>query len=73
MSGVLQEGEGRVRAPAGVGSAKSVDVTMSLLYQTITSDELIPELRAIWERVKVSLPDEAITYDAAPQTAWSKN
>ena len=42
----------------GEDSAKSVAVTKSLLIQTTKGDELIAELRALWERVKVSLQDE---------------
>ena len=45
--------------------AKSVEVTKSLLYQTMRGGELIAELRALWERVKVFLPDETLSYDAA--------
>ena len=38
--------------------SKAVDTTQD-------DDECIAELRAIWERVKVSLPDEAVTYGVA--------
>ena len=62
---MLQEGKRGVRAPAGEKSAKSVEATYRLLIQTTRGDERIAELWALWERVKVSLPDKAITYDIA--------
>ena len=49
----------------GEDHAKSFDAIYSLLFQTTRGDELIAGLRALWERVKVSLPQEAITYDVA--------
>ena len=58
--------EGLVRL-LGEDHTKSVEATYSLLVQTTTGDERIGELRALWERLKVSLPDEAVTYDIANQ------
>ena len=49
----------------GVDHAKSVGATVALLHQTTWGDERTVELRALWERVKVSLPDEAVTYSVA--------
>ena len=42
--------------------AKSVQATLSLLYQTTDGDELIAELGVLWERVTVILPCKAVTY-----------
>ena len=50
----------------GGDHAKSVDATYQLVFQTGKDDEeRITELRALWERVNVSLPDEAVTYEVA--------
>ena len=35
--------------------------------QTLRGDEQIVEYRQLWEMAKVSLPDEAVTYDVANQ------
>ena len=49
----------------GEDHTKGADATCSLLFQTAEGDELIAELRALRERVKVTLPQEAVTYDVA--------
>ena len=49
----------------GEDHAKTIEATKNIFYQTAEGDELIAELRALWERVKVSLSDEAITYGVA--------
>ena len=52
----------------GDGHAKSVAATYQLVVQTAKDDdERIAELRALWEWMKVSLPGEAATYQAANQ------
>ena len=57
--------EGFVRL-LGADHVKSVDVTKNLLLQTTEDDnELIAEFRALWERAKVTLVDEAVTFDIA--------
>ena len=59
--------EGLVRL-LGEDHAKSIDATYQLVFHTTTwGDKRIGELRALWERAKVSLPDEAITCDIAAQ------
>ena len=47
----------------GEDHAKSVDATLALLSQTTEGDACIAEFRALWERAKLTLPDEAVTYD----------
>ena len=49
----------------GEDHAKSVDATYLLVIQTAEDDELIAELRTLWERAKVSLPEGAVTCDVA--------
>ena len=45
---------------------KSVDATYQLVFQTAKDDnERTAELRVLWERARVSLPAEAITYEVA--------
>ena len=56
--------EGFVRL-LGKGHAKSVEATFSFLFQTTMGDKRIAEMRTPWERVKVALPDEVVTYDVA--------
>ena len=51
----------------GDNHAKSVTVTKSLLYQTTEGDELIAGLRALLGWTKVSLPEEARTYEVTNQ------
>ena len=51
----------------GEDSAKRVAVTKNLLNQTTRCDGRIAEFRALWERMKVSLPDEAVSNDVANQ------
>ena len=46
--------------------AKSAYANYALVYET-AMDELIGELRVLWERAKESLPDEEVTYDVANQ------
>ena len=46
----------------------SVEATYGLLYQTMRDDELVADFRALWEGVKVSLPDEAATYTIAKKS-----
>ena len=41
--------------------AKTIEATKSTLFQTTRGDKRIAELRALWERVKVKLPEEAAT------------
>lgn len=45
-----------------VNHAKSVEATYQTLIRTTFGHHLVPELRPILERVKVSLPDTAVTY-----------
>jgi tetratricopeptide (TPR) repeat protein len=46
--------------------AKSVDATYALVCVTSKdADELIVKLRALWEQVKVTLSEDAVTYDVA--------
>ena len=56
--------EGFVRL-FGADHSKSVEATHQLVIQITEGDELIAKLRALWERVKVTLPDEAVTYEVA--------
>ena len=56
--------EGFVRL-LGEDHAKSVEATYSIVVQITWGDERIAGLRALLERVKVSLPDEAVSFDIA--------
>ena len=56
--------EGFVRLHGG-DHAKSIEATYQLVGETTRGDECIAELRALWERVEDSLPQEAVTYDIA--------
>ena len=49
----------------GEDHANSVDITYQLVIQATEGDGLIAELRALWERVKVSLPDKSVMYHIA--------
>ena len=49
----------------GEDHAKSAYATYALVFQTAKDDERTAEFRSLWERVKVSLPEEAATYDVA--------
>ena len=52
----------------GGDSAKYVDAAYRVCNQTLHNDKgKIPELRRLWEIAKVSLPDEAVSYDIASQ------
>ena len=41
--------------------ATTIQATFSLLFFTTRGDELMEELRALWERVKITLPDEVVS------------
>ena len=56
--------EGFVRL-LGENSAKAVYAAFKVAGQLEDEDEMIAEYRRLWEMAKVSLPDEAITYDVA--------
>ena len=47
------------------GSAKAVDAALAVPSQLSLADERIAELRWLCKMGKVSLPDEAVTYDIA--------
>jgi hypothetical protein len=50
----------------GEDHAKGVEATFQLVVQTAKDDDgRIAELKALWDRVKVSLPGEAVTYGIA--------
>ena len=51
----------------GKDHAETFKVTQSLLLQTTEGDEVLTGLRALWERVNVTLPDEPVSYDVANQ------
>ena len=52
----------------GEEHAKSFEATYRLVNQTAEDDdERIARLRSLWEMAKVSLLDEAVTYDVATQ------
>jgi tetratricopeptide (TPR) repeat protein len=56
--------EGFVRL-LGEDSAKAVNAALSVASQLPSADEMITEYRRLWEMAKVSLPDEAVTYEIA--------
>ena len=58
--------EGFVRL-LGEDSAKAVDAAYRVASQLPSDDEEIAECRRLWEMAKVSLPEEAVTYDIANQ------
>ena len=68
--------EGFVRL-LGADSAKAVRADFTLMCFKLSCGlsiaEQIAELRPLWERVKVTLPDEAVTYDIASQLALVLN
>ena len=49
----------------GADHVKYVEASYNLLYQTARGEERTAELSALWERVKISLPDQAVTYHLA--------
>ena len=56
--------EGFVRL-LGEDSAKAVNAAYMIATQIPSDDEEIAEYRRLWERAKVSLPEEAVTYQIA--------
>jgi tetratricopeptide (TPR) repeat protein len=56
--------EGFVRL-LGEDSVKAVDAALAVASQLPSEDESIVEFRRLWEMAKVSLPDEAVTYNIA--------
>ena len=56
--------EGFVRL-LGEDSAKAVNAAYAVASQIPSDDERIAEFRRLWEMAKVSMPDEAVTYDIA--------
>ena len=56
--------EGFVRL-LGEGGAKAVNAAFMVAAQLPSDDERIAEFRRLWEMAKVSLPEEAVTYDIA--------
>ena len=56
--------EGFVRL-LGEDSAKAVEAALAVASQIPSDDEEIAEYMQLWEMAKVSLPDEAVTYDIA--------
>ena len=49
----------------GEGSAKAVNAAFKVAGQIPSDDERIAEWRRLWEMAKVSLPEEAVTYEIA--------
>ena len=51
----------------GEDSAKAVNVALAIASQIPSANERIAELRRLWEMAKISLPEEAVTYDVASE------
>ena len=49
----------------GENSAKAVNVAYSVASQISSDDEEIAELQRLWEMARVSVPDEAVTFNIA--------
>jgi len=66
--------EGFVRL-LGKDSPKSINAAHRVAWQLPSDDERIVESKRLWEMARVSLPDEAITYDIANDVGiglWKK-
>ena len=55
----------------GEDSAQAANAALAVASQIPSDDEKIAEWRRLWEMAKVSLPEEAVTYDIANQLGGS--
>ena len=67
MPSALPEGEGGFAHLLEEKSANAIYAAFMVAGQTLRGDEKTAVYRRLWETSKVSLPDEAVTYDITNQ------